>query len=316
VFAVGPKDDAILRAIARYAYLKIDQLGRLLPPTERPSRTVRSEAKRPEPERYLRNRCQALYEHEFLRRRYLPQAPNVTEMDQAPKGKPPLVYWLGSKGEDYLEGLSVPYIDPPRPSEVHALAYQYLVHHLSANDLLISADLLARARADLWVADALPPRALNLQPVPIVLPDGAKSTTTPDAWARFHFGEEDSSDHQAIAFELDNGTEGPKAWRDKLTRLIAYAVGPYQQWSGTTSLTIAVVATPGAKREQQLRAWTESFLTSRFPKQQERQVFAGLFRFAAFEPGRASPEQAYLHPVWRTPFDTQVRPLLELEGGA
>ena len=53
------------------------------------------------------------YEDRF-RRRYLPQAPNVSKMDEAPKGKPPLVYWLGAKGEDYLETLGVPFIAPPQ----------------------------------------------------------------------------------------------------------------------------------------------------------------------------------------------------------
>ncbi len=310
--SLGAKDDAILRAIGSYAYLTIEQLWRLLPSAERPQRNSTRAAKRPEPARYLRNRCQVLFDQEFLRRRYLPQAPNIGATDEAPKGKPPFVYWLGRKGEEYLASLDVSYVEPPRPSEVQSLSYKHLIHHLWANDLLIGAELLARAQPGLWVADALPHRSLNRRPLKIVLPDGTTSTTTPDAWVRFHFGAADSTDHQAIGFELDNGTEGPKAWRDKLARLCAYASGPYQEWAGTSSLTIAVVATPGTRREEQLRAWTESFLGEAGP----RAVFAGLFRFAALHPAHATPAQLYLEPVWRGPFDPTPAPLLELEGGA
>ncbi len=311
MFSISATDDAILRALGTYAYLTIEQLGRLLPKAERLPRAPRREAKRPEPERYLRNRCLALYGQEFLRRRYLPQAPNVAKTDEAPKGKAPLVYWLGRKGEDYLKTLDVPYVEPPRPAEVQSLSYKHLIHHLWSNDLLIAAELLARSHRELWVADLLAHRAVNLQPVPIVLPDGAQSTTKPDGWVRFHFGDHDTADHQALAFELDNGTEGPKAWRDKLTRLIAYASGPYQAWAGTRSLSIAIVATPGVHREQQLRAWTEAFLR----ETGQPAYFANLFRFAPLHPAEVTPEQLYLEPVWRQPFDPSPVPLLQLEGG-
>lgn len=302
VASISATDDAILRAVGAYSYLTVAQLSRLIPKSER----FRQNAPPPDgadTTRYLRERCLKLVTGEFLRRRYLPHA--------LPGGKPPAIYWLATKGTQYLESLDVPFIDPPRPSDVETLSYQHLLHALSANDILIGAELLTRSHPDIWIAKMLPHRALNRQPVAVTLPDGTKTSTKPDGWVQFRFGDAETTDHQCIAFELDNGTEYQVAWKTKLARLVAYAAGPYQQWAGTSSLVIAVVATPGSTREDQLSAWTAAYLR----ETKAPAYYFDLFRFAGVHPARVSPDELYLSPLWHRPGDARREALIESDEG-
>jgi len=89
--------------------------------------------------------------------------------------------------------------------------------------------------------------------------------------------------------------------------LVAYASGPYQQQFGTASLTVAVVATAGARRRDELVRWTEAELAAGGRVNQ-----AGLFCVTGVPVVAASPETFFAHAVWRTPFEGRPGPLLDL----
>ena len=96
------------------------------------------------------------------------------------------------------------------------------------------------------------------------------------------------------------GTEEQKKWRHKVRALLAFADGPYQEAFGTTSLTIAVVVTAGAKRLDDLLRWTEAELQTLGEEQN-----AGLFLFVACSPSQVAPEDLFFRPCWYQPFGQQ-----------
>jgi len=99
-----------------------------------------------------------------------------------------------------------------------------------------------------------------------------------------------------VALELDRGTVEQAKWRQKVHGLIATAKGSYQQRFNTTSLTVAVIATPGDKRMWELLRWTEAEL------KQSSEDQADMFRFTSLLPTMVSPRQLFFSPVWRRPF--------------
>src|SRR5215213_4708155 len=112
MLALTPTDDAILKALGRYTYLRVDQLFRLLPGTPRARPLVASTQlpKRPDPHRYLQQRCKRLLDAGYLRRRYLPLA--------SPPRKSPALLWLDRKGIAHVRSLGFPAIAAPKPSDV------------------------------------------------------------------------------------------------------------------------------------------------------------------------------------------------------
>ncbi len=281
-FLVGPADAPILMALGRYFYLTAAQLTRLL--------------YAPSSQTYAQARLKRLADHGYLQRIFLPR-PTRT-------GSAPLVYTLARNGLQALAEWGSGVDRRYRPAEMRETSYLYLAHTLSLNDVLIALDLLCRRDRRVQLAALRHERELKLAPVKVRLTDGTTAAVIPDAWLDVRLRDRYQ---ECYAVELDRGTTEQKAWRHKVAALVAYAGGPYQQAFATPSLTIAVVATPGSRRCDQLMRWTEAELRAI-----GREDAAGLFRFTGISVGDTAPEDIFRGPVWQAPFSTRLEPLLDL----
>jgi hypothetical protein len=193
-----------------------------------------------------------------------------------------------------------------RATEVEALSDPFLRHTLALNDVLIAAECLAAVHPRIELVAVRHERSLKHQPVRVMLPTGRERIVIPDGWLDWRL---DGRFQACICLELDRGTQGQKAWRDKLAALVAFANGPYQHIFETSALTIAVVTPGGERRMSQLLAWTEAELRI-LGQEQMRELFV----FAGLDAAVTSPEFLFLDPVWTVPLSRQQVPLLWLEG--
>jgi hypothetical protein len=212
------------------------------------------------------------------------------------------VYFLSRSGLNFLRAHDVEVDVRYRPSEEQVHSYMHLAHTLSVNDVLIAAELLCRQSSDLALEAVLHERVLKRRPVHVEVGTGERIGVIPDGWLDFRLA---GKSQTCVALELDRGTVEQKQWRRKVRGLVAWAKGPYQAQFQTTSLTVAVVATPGPKRVRELVNWTEAELG-----QLGRQE-AELFRFTGLSPDVVEPAELFLAPRWCTAFGYEAVPLLE-----
>ena len=277
---IGPADEAILQLLHRYPYLTARQVQRL-----RYGRGSLS---------YVQLKLRLLDAGGFLTRFYPPRA--------ARAGSSPAVYRLAARGRRLLRqaGCACRWRTPRSRDDVRS--FLFLTHTLAAIDVLIAAELLTRHDARLRLARLLTEPQLRRRPAVVTLADGSRTTVIPDGWLDLRLA---GRGQIAVALELDRGTTEQRRWRRKIRALLAWANGPYQQRFGTTSLTVAVVATPGPARQAMLRRWTEAEL-----EQHGQAGAADLFRFAGMRPARVTPRALFQEPRWQRPFATKLIPLL------
>lgn len=286
-FIAGPADAPLVGALGRLFYLTAAQLTRLL--------------YAPTSHTYTQARLKRLADAGYLQRIFLPR-PTRT-------GSAPVVYTLARKGLGLLAEWGSPLDRRYRPAEVRETSYLYLAHTLALNDILIALALLCRRDRRVRIAALQHERELKLDPLRVRLPDGTTAGVIPDAWVDLRLIGARQRYQECYAIELDRGTTGQRAWRRKVAGLLAAAAGPYQQRFGTPSLTIAVVATPGARRRDELLRWTAAELQAA-----GRTDAAPLFRVASLPETADVPGQLWVGAGWRTPCNDQVAPLLELTG--
>lgn len=281
-FSLGPTDIPILDAFARYFYLTAAQVTRL--------------RYAPTSHTYSQARLKTLADNGYLQRLFLPR-PSRT-------GSAPLVYTLARKGLNTLRDAGREIERRYRPAEARELSYMHLAHTLALNDALIALELLARREAAFEIAELRHERILKLDPVHVQLADGSRVGVIPDAWLDLRIA---GRYQECYALELDRGTTEQKAWRRKVAALLAYADGPYQDAFGTEAITIAVIATPGEARRQELVRWTEAELT-----EHGRTGQGELFRFTDLPAGETDPATFYQSAGWWIPFAPKPTGLLDL----
>lgn len=320
---ISARDDAILRAVARFHFVTAQQITRLF--------------YQPGSLEYARNRLRRLAAQGYLVRLRLPSAG---------PGNTPWVYSIAGRGWGYLQAVGADKgADPSagacleggegergrgrgrgpeskdkrrfRPSEQGEHSWLFLTHTLAVTDVLIAATLLAQAHAeDIVLTDVVHERELRRRPlVKVHTLRGESVGVVPDAWLDFALR---AQARMSIVLELDRGTTEQLAMKRKLRALLAYADGPYQQTFQSTSLSIAVATTAGEGRARQLRAWCEDVLRD-LPTTAQRQADAELFLFTALPPvpignSGLDPERLFLAPVWWQPFADQPISLLDLHG--
>jgi hypothetical protein len=145
---------------------------------------------------------------------------------------------------------------------------------------------------------------LKRTPTRVELPDGKTTSVVPDAWLDIRVMQAGELHQFPLSLELDRGTRERKSWQQKLQALISFAGQPYQQAFGTSFLTILVVATPGARRRDQLLTWTEATIGDK------RRPEADLFRFTHTLADEVSPQDLFFSPIWVAPFTRSPVPLL------
>ena len=288
---LSPVDDRILRAFLQYGYLTPDQITRLY--YSKGSRTS------------VYAKLKKLKDAGYLERLALPRP--------TAKGTvPAVVYLLSRKGRQYLDeiGLSVPH--PLYLSRAKEHTYLFIAHTSAVNDFLISAELLARTVPHIELAEMIHERVLQARPSKVEITVGSQKsrqtvTIVPDAWLDFRIRGEQGTSQSCLTLELDRGTMDKTRWQRKVQGLVAWAKGPYRTEFQTTSLTIAVVATPGQRRADALRSWTKELL-----EQVGEQRLAGLFLVAGVDPKDVAPQELFLSPLFSQPFGNELVPLLEI----
>jgi hypothetical protein len=139
----------------------------------------------------------------------------------------------------------------------------------------------------------------------------AADTVQPDGFVDFYVHRGGEVHQECYYLEADNGTEFQAAWREKVRALVAFADGPYRKTFESEPITISVIATPGPKRAEQLRAWTETELSAL-----GRQADAALFAFVGADPARIPASTLLLTSLWTMPFHPEPFPLItDLSGG-
>jgi len=222
-----------------------------------------------------------------------------------PRGSLPLVYCLDRGGRQHLQRLGVSVPGRLRQSEEETRSTTLLLHSLRVIDLQIALEQLARRVPTVRISRMLGERALKATPVPVTLPDGTVTQVINDCWADLRLTTAAGIEQQCIAFEMDNGSEYQKAWRAKVTSLLAYERGPYQESFGVPFLTVAVV-TPDASRRDTLRKWTAAANPASGAGEQ-----ADIFRFAALPPDWEDVPGFFLGACWYRIGDDVPVPLIE-----
>ncbi|MDQ2785507.1 MAG: replication-relaxation family protein [Chloroflexota bacterium] len=281
---VTPAQRAILLALGRYYYLTARQATCLL---YAPSSLTRVQAL-----------VKELADDGYCQRLFLPRP--------TPHGRVPAVYTLGRLGRVHLAAVGVDVPTRLRLSEAREHRYLFLDHTLAVNDCLIAMELLARRAPQIVIRTMLHERALRHMPIAVTDPDGRQASVIPDGWLDLRVVLPDGTYRSCIALEIDRGTTEQKAFRRKIAHWVAAADGPYREAFGTDLLTVAIVATPGEGRAEELLRWIAAELTSL-----HRPEAAVLFLVTSVDAASTDPATLYCGPVWRQCDSATPVPLIE-----
>gem|GEM_PF-6061868 len=221
-------------------------------------------------------------------------------------GNRPFVYTLTHQGRRVVGELGLSQSSRFRHGEKTTVGAIFLDHVLCGNDFLISAELLTRRVPAVTLLELCHELDLKRRPVSIQTTQG-KAAVIHDGFVDLAVSLADGVYRTPIALEIDRGTiRDQKRWRERISHLLAYLQGPFQQAFGAKTLTIAVVATPGRGRRDQLKAWTEAQLRA-----EKREQDSAVFCFTDLDPKLVTPEALFCDPVWAVPNATESCCLLE-----
>ena len=212
------------------------------------------------------------------------------------------IRYLAAQGDDVPERY--------HRTEIAGVSDLYLDHTLAVNDFFIGLELLERETPSLHVEERLHEFELKKRATNVAFsPEGDRtlSTTTviPDGWANITVGVAGNGYRTCVALELDRGSHKSRRFKQKIAAILAWSRGPYQRIFQTTSLLVAVVATPGTKRAIQLLTWTQEELERLNATQDEREQFV----FTPLPPD-SPPDELFFGDCWRLPFDSRPTSLL------
>ena len=189
-----------------------------------------------------------------------------------------------------------------KPATLQGYSYSYVVHNLAVARLAVCATLLypeyVLAEIRLWSDLAARPPRVSLGAA------GEETTIAviPDCWVYLQ-RLTDGRGH-VLWFEVDNATEAITAFKRRVrARIALIASEAYAAYFGTPAvlLTYAVIGTDQKRREERcetLRQWTKAVLV-----QDQREDWAGTFRFAAidYETLYEQQDALFLKPIWQLP---------------
>ena len=234
---------------------------------------------------YVRDRLARLTRDEYLHRSHMGKASR--------SGSSPFVYTLDRHGRDYLLHLGHR-VDRLRKSEIDRASRGHLAHSLLVGDFLIAAELLCQRQPDFRLRRVFT-RELAEEPARVRLGTGTTGVVIPDAWLELRRPRGDGTAAQyCLALEADRGQEHANVWQAKVEKLAAWAYGPYEEQFGTRALTVLVVTTSAARRDD-LRAWTAVALQ----RAQAGSLF-NHFLFTAASAAGTDPAGFFLSPLWST----------------
>ncbi len=223
-----------------------------------------------------------------------------------PHGRVPAVYTLGRLGRTYLAALGMDGPTRLRPSAEREHKYLFLDHTLAVNDWLIAMELLSRRAPRITIRTMLHERTLRKMPIAVADADGRRAAVIPDGWLDLRVTLPEGTDRYCVALEVDRGTAEQKAFRRKIAHWIAAGDGPYRDVFGTDLLAVAIVATPGEGRADELLRWIAAELAGL-----RREDAAELFLVTAVDAASVDPATLYCGPVWRQCDRETPVPLIE-----
>lgn len=281
---VTPAKQAILVALGRYFYLTARQATRLLYAATSLTR--------------VQALLKELADDGYCQRLFLPRP--------SPHGRVPAVYTLGRLGRAHLAAMGVDVPARLRPSEERRHKYLFLDHSLAVNDCLIAMELLARRSPPVAIRTMLHERTLRRMPIAVTDPEGRAASVIPDGWLDLRVVLPDGTYRSCIALEVDRGTTEQKAFQRKIAHWVAAADGTYREAFATDLLTVAIVATPGEGRANELLRWIAAELVALHREEQ-----AELFLVTAVDAASADPATLYCGPMWRRCDRETPVPLIE-----
>ncbi len=293
------RDEDILRAVAYYRYMTVDDLCRLLGYAYPASR------------KYVGKMLARLAGgDDYVERSNLFRFP----MPDVRAGNSQRIYTLGAQGRSYLQDLGMEIDWYFRPKSTAELTYSHLLHPLALTRFLVAAQTLVRTHPEiqlthmkieyelrrdaLEVMVTLPNKAGKQQEVPIPV--------VPDAWLDFFLSLQ-TNPTLPILVEIDRGTEQQQKFKEHIATRLAYVRrgGAYFQQFNTEYVTIAYATTGSEQRVRTMLAWTEEVM-----RDLQKQHFSELFHFTSLPEGELDPERLFLQPVWHVPFQRQLATLL------
>lgn len=224
----------------------------------------------------------------------------------------PYYYTLGAKGMKYLEGLGQEKHPAWRASKGVEKGALFVEHTLELNDVLISAALLHRADPRYHLHSFLHERTLRRQPYKATWRQGAQSQTftiIPDAFLDLRLRLPTSRYRRwPLLVEHDRGTEGQQHFKQRIRAYITlFKSEAYRELFGVQVLSVVFTTFQGVERVEEMCAWTRQELEAT-----HEPVEIGTLFFFSAPPRPIVPEQMWLGPVWRLPYDDypESRPLI------
>lgn len=161
----------------------------------------------------------------------------------------PFYYALGLAGKRYLDAAGFDL--PPGWRAVRQVNQHWLFveHTLELNDVLISALGLGKVSPN-YLASFIHEQALKRTPY-----KAGNLTLIPDAFLEFRSGNR----RLPILLEHDRGTEEQTYFRRRIRAYISFIKSRgYEQFFGTSTITVVFTTFVGEQRVEQMRAWTHA----------------------------------------------------------
>jgi hypothetical protein len=282
--AIGPAEDRILRALARYFYLTAPQVCRLF----YKSGSIN----------FVQTKLNTLASLSYCMRLFLPRP--------ARYGRPLSVYTLARKGLNYLASLEIIGRERFRPIEEAERSYLHLSHTLCVNDFLIAAELLCQTYRTIQINQLAHERLLKSSPLMVRDRDGSAISVIPDGWLELiALGSDDKRYSYPITLEIDRGTIEQRAFRRKARGLLMSIRTAYVERFGTDSITKAFVTSAGEKRRTHVVNWIEAELNDLNTKE-----LSDNLRVSSASLQELTPLDLFFGRHWYRPFDPSPQPLL------
>jgi hypothetical protein len=281
-FRLTAKDIETVRALNRYFLLSAEQVRRLF--YGKGSIT------------WAKDRLRLLTKYEY-----------ASVLDNKAKGE--YVYRLGPEGLKLCRKLDEPVPRRLRLYQSSDSEY-YVPHTLAINDVLISADLLARTQQAVTVLDLIHEKQMAAIKVPVG--GGRMEGVITDGILTFSIVEGGEKFEQTFFLEIDMGYRRTR-WMTKVCRLISYGKEAYKKHYDTPFFTVAVITPLGEAHLRNLKRWTEDVFTEDGLR---GTAIEKSFVFTAAPAATIHPASFWLGTSWLEPFSDIPLRLIETPGTA
>lgn len=297
--ALGPRDLAILTAVADYRFLTREQVQRLFFGARSPYGHRRRLGAEPNGFRRACDRLKKLTTAGYLRRVVGPYVffgfDQAGDRSPASYARPPYLYLLAELGAELVASLRGDDPDGLLVKKAHELSPVTLGHELALNDVRVALTLATEADPGWRLVNWLDTRAAY-EEYSIDHPETGRPVRhvfAPDAWAHVRTA---AGQDVGIFLELDRGTQSHRRITEKVRIFLDYArSGRFRARFGLDKFRVAFVTTATPARAKNLRRTVETQIQKVFWFTTRRQVLDQAERF-------------FDAPIWLRAGDPDLRP--------